>query len=305
MPYEIDPTALRALCSVAEHGSLTRAAAALGSDQSVLSRRVSALERELGTRLFHRTGRGVTPTELAMRLLPRARAILAETQALLEEARGERSSPGGTVDLGLVPAVSRPLLSTLVARVRNEFPRIRLRALEGYSGQVEEWLASGRVDIGVFNRYGRGGVRGAQLLMESDVVIAARRGVLPEGGPTIPFRALDAVPLVLPARPNSLVSFVSDIAIRQRVRIDIAIEAGSPAQIRAVVADAGLATLLPEHLARREYPATEFVTRRVVRPSLHQRAWLAVTTQRGASLAVRTVARLLRELATPGTGEHP
>lgn len=305
MPYEIDPPALRALCSVAEHGSLTRAAAALGADQSALSRRISALERELGVRLFHRTGRGVTPTEPALRLLPRAHAILAETQALLEDARGERSSPGGTVELGLVPAVSRPLLSALVARVRREYPRIRLRALEGYSGQVEEWLASGRVDIGAFNRYGRGSVRGAQLLMGSDVVLAARRDALRHAGPTIPFRALERLPLVLPARPNSLVSMVSDIAIRQRLEIDLALEAGSPAQIRDVVANAGLATLLPEHLARREYPSPEFVALRVVRPSLHQRSWLALTTQRGASLAARTVARLLRELASAATGEHP
>ena len=297
MAYEIDPPTLRALCSVAEHGSLTRAAASLGVDQSMLSRRITALERQLGLRLFHRNGRGVAPTELALRLMPRARTILAETQALVDEARGEGSSPAGIVELGLVPAVSRPLLGALVVRVRTDFPRIRLRALEGYSGQVEEWLAGGRVDIGVFNRYGRGEVPGAELLLESDVVLAARRGSLAAIGPSIAFRSLDRLPLVLPARPNSLVSAISDIAMRQKVEIDIALEAGSSGMIRDAVAGAGLATLLPEHLARREYPHDEFSTVRVTRPSLHQRAWLALTTQRGASLAVRTVARLLRELA--------
>ena len=57
---EFDLRALRAFASVAEHGSLTRAATALEVAQSALSRRITALEKELGGRLFHRTGRGTT-----------------------------------------------------------------------------------------------------------------------------------------------------------------------------------------------------------------------------------------------------
>ena len=69
----MDLKGVRAFCSVAEGGSFSRAAAALGVAQSVLSRQVSALEGELGGRLFHRTGRGVQATELGQALLPRAR----------------------------------------------------------------------------------------------------------------------------------------------------------------------------------------------------------------------------------------
>ncbi len=79
MTSPIDASTLVALCSVAEHGSLTRASAALDVAQSVLSRRIAALEQQLGVRLFHRTGRGVVPTDVALRLLPRARVILAES----------------------------------------------------------------------------------------------------------------------------------------------------------------------------------------------------------------------------------
>jgi len=297
MTSPIDASTLVALCSVAEHGSLTRASAALDVAQSVLSRRIAALEQQLGVRLFHRTGRGVVPTDVALRLLPRARVILAESEALVEEARGERSSPGGTVDLGLVPAVSRPLTSALVQRLRTEFPRIHLRVLEGYSGQVEEWLASGRVDIGLFNRYGRAAVRGAEQVLRDDIVLAARRDTLAAPGATIPFRALDGLPLVLPARPNALVAMVTDLAMRQQVRLDVVLEAGSPILVRDAVAQAGLATLLPSHLAQRDYPAATFVTARVVRPALPQHTWMAFTTQRAASLAVRTVGRLLHALS--------
>lgn len=297
MADDLDPRALRAFCSIAEHGSLTRAAAALGVAQSVLSRRIGALERTLQGRLFHRTGRGVIATDLALRLQARARAILSENDALLAEARGERASPAGTVELGLVPAVSRPMVSALVTQLRRDYPRIRLRATEGYSGQVEDWLASGRVDIGLFNRYGRGTVRGAELFLNSDIVLVAPRGLFPVKGPEIPFRALDGLPLVLPPRPNSLVAAIHDLALRHRVAFNMALEAGSPALIRDAVANAGLCTLVPDHLAQREYSGTAFVVAKVVRPAILQKTWLAFTTHRPASLAARLVGRLVREFA--------
>lgn len=290
----IDLDALRAFARVAELGSLARAATALEVAQSGVSRRIATLEAALGGRLFHRTGRGVTPTALGARLLPRARAVLAELDALAEDARGESASPSGTVDLGLVPAVSRPLVAALTRRLRREAPRIRLRALEAYSGQIEEWLADGRIDIGLFNRYRRGAVRGAELFLESDIVLvrAGRAGRLAD----VPFRALAGVPLVLPPRPNSLVAAVLDLAARHQVRIDLALEAGSPALIRDAVERAGLATLIPQHLAAREYTGG-FTAARIVKPALHQRTWLMLTTRRPATLAARTVGRILRELA--------
>ena len=108
-PAELpDLRLLRVFGAVAEQRSLTRAAAGLGEDQSSLSRRISALEVALGGRLFHRTGRGVTLTELGEQLQPRINGILADLAALAEDARGERDSPRGDVELGVVPSMSRP-----------------------------------------------------------------------------------------------------------------------------------------------------------------------------------------------------
>jgi LysR family nitrogen assimilation transcriptional regulator len=128
-------------------------------------------------------------------------------------------------------------------------------------------------------------------------VLVTRRRDTPIRGATVPFRMLDGLPLVMPPRPNPLVSVASDLAARQQFMLDIVLEAGSAAIMRDAVAEAGLATLMPAHLARREYPSDVFATARVVRPVLHQKTWLAFTTQRPAGLAARTVGRLVRELA--------
>jgi DNA-binding transcriptional LysR family regulator len=293
----LDPRALRAYCSIAEHGSLTRAAAALGVAQSVLSRRLAILEREIGGRLFHRTGRGAQLTDLGIRLLSRAQSVLSDCQALIDEGRGDRSSPAGTVDIGMVPAASRPLLSPLIARLLREFPRIHLRAIEGYSGTVEEWLASGRIDVGLFNRYGRGARPGAELFLRADVVIVMPRHRFALPGSDVPFRALHELPLVLPPRPNSLVSALSDLAAKHGVTLDIVLEAGSSAMIHDAVASGGLCTLVPRHLAEHDYARDNCTVARLVKPALHQTTWLAYTTQRPTSVAARVVGRLIRELA--------
>lgn len=293
---EFDLRALRAFAGVAEHGSLTRAATALEVAQSALSRRITALEEELGGRLFHRTGRGTTLTEFALTLLPRVRTILADSDALRAEAHSESSSPAGNVVLGLVPAVARPLVSSLVVRLKQEFPRIRLCALEAYSGQVEEWLATGRVDIGIFNRYSRASPRGAELFMDSPLVLVTARKARAEAA-EMPFRGLAGLPLVLPARPNSMSATVADLAVRHSVTLDVVLEAGSSALIRDAVTHAGLATLVPKRFAELEYAGPEFIRVPVVKPAIRQQSWLALTTKRPATLAVRVVARMVLQMA--------
>src|ERR1700722_5131040 len=71
----MDLRQLKTFVEVADSGSYARAATVGGPAQSALSRQLSALERGLGGRLFHRNGRGVVLTELGERMLPRARAL--------------------------------------------------------------------------------------------------------------------------------------------------------------------------------------------------------------------------------------
>ncbi len=79
----MDVASLQAFVAVAEQGSFSHAAAALFLTQPAVSKRVSALEAELETRLFDRIGRAILLTEAGRLLLPRARHILGE----LEDSR--------------------------------------------------------------------------------------------------------------------------------------------------------------------------------------------------------------------------
>ncbi|MGE0800339.1 MAG: LysR family transcriptional regulator [Lautropia sp.] len=292
----LDTGSLRVFCAVADHGSVSRAAALLGETQSTLSRRLAALESDLCGRLFYRTGRGVTLTPLGERLLPRARAILRECEALLEAGRDEHASPTGAVVVGAVPGASRPLVAELCVSLRREYPRIRLQALEGYSGEVESWLAHGRIDVGIFNRYGRASVHGADLLLTSVMALVRRRDAA-AAAEEVAFRGLEGVALVLPPRPNGLVSRLDDLAARQKIRLKVASEMTNPSLVQDAVARAGLATIVPLHVALRDYASSHFCIQRIVKPAMAQSTWLATTTEHPVSEAARAVLRLIRALS--------
>jgi LysR family transcriptional regulator, nitrogen assimilation regulatory protein len=292
---------LRSFSCIAEHGSLTRGAAALGTAPSVLSRQLAALEAEIGGRLFHRTGRGVEPTDLARLLLPRAKAILADCDTTLSEMRGELVSPMGTVDVGVVPAV-RPVVARLCARLQREYPRIRLRAHEGFSGQVEEWVANGRVDVGLHNRYGRGAPRGAEPLLRTQMVVVARRGLPLVRGDKVPFRSLAGVPMAIPIRPNALLAILQATALRLKIELAFTFESGSEAIIMDAVANAGLCAVVPLHVASRDYGRERYDWAAIAAPSLMQTTCMSPTSARPSTPAARIVTGLLREM-TPSLGE--
>src|SRR5450755_750992 len=120
----MDIRQLSSFVEIAANGSYARTAAITGVAQSALSRQISALERGIGGRLFHRTGRGVVLTELGERMLPRARTLVADAAAWQDAARDERAQPHGEVTLGVVPVASRGLIGALAAELHQLYPGI-------------------------------------------------------------------------------------------------------------------------------------------------------------------------------------
>lgn len=84
---------LRSFVEVVESGGFNRAAARLGVSKSIVSRRITRLEADLGTRLLTRSTRGISPTEAGVEFKARCERILAE----LEEARDAVAQQGRSV----------------------------------------------------------------------------------------------------------------------------------------------------------------------------------------------------------------
>ncbi len=115
---------LEALASLAEHGTMRSAATRLRISQSAVTKRLDALEDQLGVRLRERAGRRVRLTQAAERLLERARPLLAELRLAVV---GERSVGGGWLVIGVSESILASWGPRVLADVRRRRPEIRIR----------------------------------------------------------------------------------------------------------------------------------------------------------------------------------
>ncbi|MEU7555943.1 LysR family transcriptional regulator [Streptomyces sp. NPDC044571] len=140
---------LRVVCAIAEAGSLTRAAAALGVTQPGLSAQLRRIEAMLGGSLFDRRQDGAAPTPFGELVLRRADAILPGIDGLLADtARAARRASGaGRVRIGSVGA---PLLGHLILAVKELLPEAEVTARCQYSPvALLDDLAAGRLEAAV------------------------------------------------------------------------------------------------------------------------------------------------------------
>lgn len=117
---------LTVLVAVVRHGSLTRAAAALGVRPPAISYQLKMLEREIGTSLVARTTRSLGLTEAGRALLDRAEPALAELEDALHDARNHSGAAKGTIRLTL-PYIAYDM--TIAPRLRDfrlQHPEITL-----------------------------------------------------------------------------------------------------------------------------------------------------------------------------------
>jgi DNA-binding transcriptional LysR family regulator len=120
---------LGVLVAACRHGTLAAAGAALGVDPSTVSRRLAALEDAVGGKLFARTPEGLSPTTLALRLLPHAEAAEAAVNAASAEAAGATVAAEGVVRLAVADALGVYGIAPRAAELRRLHPGVRLDIL--------------------------------------------------------------------------------------------------------------------------------------------------------------------------------
>ena len=126
MRYDLDQ--LETLLTVLDLGTVTAAAARLNLSKSVVSKRISDLELQLGAALFRRNAGRITPTEAAQRLAERVRPALADLQAATEAVGwgGDRQLRG-TLSLAVPVSFGTLHLSPILARFALAHPGLALQ----------------------------------------------------------------------------------------------------------------------------------------------------------------------------------
>jgi DNA-binding transcriptional LysR family regulator len=145
MAGDVSPTGLRVLREVAQAGSFSVAADALGYTQSAVSRQVAALEAAVGRRLFERSRHGGALTAAGARLLASAVRVLDELDGALRELSGEEVAVG-PVRLGAFATA----IAAFVPRAVATLPRdLRVTLREGTTPVLTRGLRAGTLDLAV------------------------------------------------------------------------------------------------------------------------------------------------------------
>jgi DNA-binding transcriptional LysR family regulator len=137
----VDLGDVKAFLAVARAGSFSRAAEELATAKSVVSRRVTRLEGDLGTRLFTRSSKGVVPTEEGEALRVQAGGAFEQLDDALQSAARRTGELTGVLRITAPVAFGTAHLSSFLSDFMREHPRLRIDA--SFSDRRVDILADG------------------------------------------------------------------------------------------------------------------------------------------------------------------
>ena len=140
---------VRTFVTVAEQGTVSKAALFLHVAQPALSRQIADLEIELGLKLFDRVRRRLVLTGEGERLLAEGRNILRAVDSLGERAELLRRADAGVLKIAATPQMIEGVFSTLLHRYAASFPNVQIKVSEAVGTDLFAKLDRGEVHLAV------------------------------------------------------------------------------------------------------------------------------------------------------------
>ena len=177
---------LEAFVLVAQHHSFSRAADALFLTQPSVTARIQSLERELDTKLFERSGRGVSLTDSGQAFLGHAKRALAAVQEGADALDAVRGGDLGNIRIGASASIATYVLPGLIKTFRTDRPRVHISVRTGTSEEVLDALLANEVHLALCRLTSHEAVRSLHLYNDELVLVTA---------PTHPLAGTPAVSL--------------------------------------------------------------------------------------------------------------
>ncbi|GGL45489.1 LysR family transcriptional regulator [Planomonospora parontospora] len=149
----IDTRRLRTLRAVADHRTVTAAAAALHLTPSAVSQQLAALEHEVGHRLLERDARGVRLTAVGRILLGHANEVLAQLERAGADIAAYTTGTAGEVQVASFATAIGLVVAPAVGLLREKEPGLRVRVLDAEGDQSLTMVLDGAVDVAVAVEY--------------------------------------------------------------------------------------------------------------------------------------------------------
>jgi LysR family nitrogen assimilation transcriptional regulator len=294
----MDLKQLEYFVSVVDLGGFSRAARALGVAQPAISRQVRSLEVELRQSLLSRNGRGAVPTEAGKRLLEHARGILQQVERARRDVDETKGASLGKVVIGLPPTVARQFAVPIVREFRQRYPGATLGIVEGFSTTILEWLAVGRVDVGLaYNPVPAAAFEVRVLLEEPLCLIGPRTDA--RLARRLRLADLPRFALILPSQPNAIRRLVETRLASLGLRPQVAMEIDAVPAILELVAEGHGFAVLPPRALQGAATAARLAAAAIVTPQLSSALAIVTSAQRPSTPLQKAVVAVIEELAGP------
>jgi DNA-binding transcriptional LysR family regulator len=227
---------LRAFVAIAESGTFTAGALRVHVTQAAISMQIRQLETEIGARVFVRAPRHVILTEAGEQLLRRARHILREHDAALDEIAELAGAERGRLRIGSASAmVLTEQLPAILRELRKQHPAAEIAVTSGTSEVLVDQILAGEVDIAFVSLpVDVRGIKTERLSDDQLVAIASPRHKLAKQR-TISAYTLAGERLILGERGGNTRRLIDQFFAQAGVTLRVAMELSRQQAIRRMV----------------------------------------------------------------------
>lgn len=296
----MDLRQLRYFVGIVDSGSLTKASRLLCIAQPALSQQISKLEAEVGRLLLHRSAKGVVPTDNGLALYHHARLMLRQQEQALAIARQDGGELRGQVALGLPATTLHAMGLPLVRQVRSRHPGILLNVVEGTSGNLEQMMRLGQLDLAVLFDLDALPQSQAQELLDEELflLLPNASALVAPGLAALSLEEVARLPLILPAGSHGLRRRVGAEFDRRGLVPNVVAEIDSFTLLMDCVRDGLGVTIKPmSAVSRAGRPAGGWRALRIADVRITRRNYLYAAPAGSASTAALAVACELRDVA--------
>lgn len=289
---------LRYFVAIVDHGSLSRAALVLHVAQPALTQQLRQLEEELGAQLLHRSAQGVLSTDAGKVFYEHAQAILKQVSDAKSAVTQSAERPSGSVTLGLPHSISGALALPLLTAARAQYPEIALQLTEELTGNLNEQLKSGRVNLAVLFDDGQLTPFNCTALAEEEMRFICRSdAAYASGEQALSLAQVLGATLILPGLQHGVRPRIESVARAAGLSIDKVIEINSIAILKsAILADMG-ATILPAAPVLAELERGAMRSHRIDCPAISRTVVLCASRNIPLTNAAAAVGRLVQQVS--------
>ncbi|AYQ30273.1 MULTISPECIES: LysR family transcriptional regulator [unclassified Polaromonas] len=280
---------LEIFLKVVELQSFTKASCALDIAQSVVSRTIRTLEKDLNQVLFYRDGHGVRPMPSALVLAEHAKSIFRQLDLARSEVGNSGKRVGETVRVGLPSTLARLVGRPVVADLFRTHPAIKPCVLEGLSFSLMQQLEAGVIDLAIgYHTTWRPNLQLTTVFEEPMVFIGLRNKMQKFPAASVDLKTLSQEPLIIATRPNNVRMLIEMQMAALMLAPNVVLEVDCMPLILDLVADGLGYAILPLHtLSQVKDPS--LYDYRFFTPEINTRVMVATFEGRSLRKPVQTV----------------